>query len=213
MTRQEHINEYNQWKSTFKGWSVDKSFIINHLITKFDYKTYLEIGTNKGDCFKLINIEHKDGVDPLPGEFTNYNMSSDDFFNQLSFDFKYDIIFIDGLHRDYQVDKDITNSLIHLSENGTIVCHDMNPLFEILAGEDFIVSTWNGDCWKSFAKLRASREDLEMFTVDTDYGVGIIRKGKQLLINIPDMLDYQFLNDNRQYVLNLISTDQFFKKF
>ena len=39
--------------------------IINNLIQKYDYKTYLEIGVrNSDECFNLVNCEIKHSVDP-----------------------------------------------------------------------------------------------------------------------------------------------------
>lgn len=191
MTEKEEIEKYYQWlykpKSPFEG---DRMSIINYLIKKFNYKTY------------------KDGVDPMKNDYVNYNFTSDEFFELISNE--YDIIFIDGLHHDNQVYKDIINSLNHLSDNGTIVCHDMNPIFEICQRKVPIVETWNGDCWKAFARLRSEKKDLDMFTVDVDFGVGIIRKGYQNTIAIPDELNYDFLNNNRKNIMNLITINDFY---
>jgi len=112
--------------------------IINFLSNKFEYKNYLEIGIrNPWECFDHVQCENKDSVDP--GFETNdnvakYKYTSDEFFRVLEnneldkeTDFKWDVIFIDGLHTSYQVERDIKNSLNHLSENGTIVLHDCNP--------------------------------------------------------------------------------------
>ena len=55
-------------------------------------------------------------------------MTSDEFFEQNKE--KFDIVFIDGLHHSEQVYKDILNSLNILNEDGTIICHDMNPTEE-----------------------------------------------------------------------------------
>jgi len=53
-------------------------------------------------------------------------MKSDDFFNN-HIKYKYDIVFIDGLHTSYQVTKDIINSINHLNEGGWIVLDDVFP--------------------------------------------------------------------------------------
>ena len=82
---------------------MKRTDIINHLIKKNNYKRYLEIGVrNPDENLNKITVEHKDGVDPAGN--CNYPIPSDDFFNQLDIDVKYDIIFIDGLHLDYQVE-------------------------------------------------------------------------------------------------------------
>jgi hypothetical protein len=188
---------------------MKRTDIINHLIKKNNYKRYLEIGVRDPDSnLNLISVEHKDGVDPAGN--CNYPITSDDFFKQLDENVTYDIIFIDGLHIDYQVEKDITNSLKHLSEGGTIVMHDCSPIKEEHQVEEYVVgTTWNGTTWKAYVKFRMTDENLSMFVVDTDHGVGVITKGKQTLYPKSDILDFKLLNENRKEILNLITPEQF----
>lgn len=208
----EQITEYQKWMNIVPKTWTSRMDIINHLIRKNSYKKYLEIGVRNGQCIAAINAEHKDGVDPVPSRHTNYQITSDDFFANLNKDYKYDIIFIDGLHYDYQVYKDIKNSLEHLAENGIIICHDMNPPFEICQRREVVVGSWNGDSWKAFVQLRTEREDLTMFTIDTDWGLGVIKRGKQSLLKIEEPLTYEYMDKNRKELLNLITVEEFYKK-
>ena len=48
-----------------------------------------------------------------------------------------------------------------------------------------------------------------MFVIDTDYGCGVIRKGKQNLINVTEELNWGLLDNKRKELLNLISTENF----
>ena len=188
---------------------MKRTDIINHLIKKNDYKRYLEIGVrNPDENLNKIIVEHKDGVDPAGN--CNYPIPSDDFFNQLDVDIRYDIIFIDGLHLDYQVEQDITNSLKHLNEGGTIVMHDCSPIKEEHQVEEYVVGkTWNGTTWKAYVKFRMTDENLSMCVVDTDHGVGVITKGKQTLYPKSDILDFKLLDENRKEILNLITPEKF----
>jgi len=188
---------------------MKRTDIINHLIKKNNYKRYLEIGVRDPESnLNLIDIEHKDGVDPAGR--CNYPITSDDFFEQLDENVKYDIIFIDGLHLDYQVEKDITNSLKHLNDGGTIVMHDCSPIKEEHQVEEYVLgTTWNGTTWKAYVKFRMTDENLNMCVVDTDHGVGIISKGKQTLFPKSDVLDFKLLDENRKEILNLITPQQF----
>ena len=188
---------------------MKRTDIINHLIKKNDYKRYLEIGVrNPDENLNKIIVEHKDGVDPAGN--CNYPIPSDDFFNQLDVDVKYDIIFIDGLHLDYQVEQDIINSLKHLNEGGTIVMHDCSPIKEEHQVEEYVVGkTWNGTTWKAYVKFRMTDENLSMCVVDTDHGVGVITKGKQTLYPKSDILDFKLLDENRKEILNLITPEKF----
>jgi hypothetical protein len=188
---------------------MKRTDIINHLIKKNNYKRYLEIGVrNPDENLNKITVEHKDGVDPAGN--CNYPIPSDDFFNQLDIDVKYDIIFIDGLHLDYQVEQDITNSLKHLNQGGTIVMHDCSPIKEEHQVEEYVVGkTWNGTTWKAYVKFRMTDENLSMCVVDTDHGVGIINKGKQTLYPKSDVLNFKLLDENRKEILNLITPEKF----
>ena len=48
--------------------------IINELINKHNYKTYLEIGVrNPDECFNLINCETKHSLDILKFKFSFFN--------------------------------------------------------------------------------------------------------------------------------------------
>ena len=200
--------------------------IINFLVEKFGYKNYLEIGLrNPNDCFNHIGVDVKCSVDPgLETEYNQatYKYTSDDFFKYLEsgsidlpVDHKWDIIFIDGLHMSYQVEKDIQNSLIHLSEKGTIVLHDCNPPtehharctyydFETPAG-----TYWNGTVWKAIYKLRCTKPDVDVCVVDTDWGCGIVRFGSQELCEFDNpFYEYEIFSENRKRSLNLIGTSE-----
>ena len=222
-TEQQEIHEYQLWRKNCKErgyfWKIERTDIINQLIKKYKYINYLEIGVNDGTNIRKVLCEHKDGVDPgietiNPSE-VNYPIDSNSFFDLIrGHDIKYDIIFVDGLHHDDQVYIDIKNAMNHLSENGTIVCHDMNPQWEIVQRKQVPtnVSCWNGDCWKAWVKLRGELSNYSMEVVDTDHGVGIIRPGKQ--IPITEITDnFWEFSKNRVHLLNLISIDQFFEKY
>lgn len=200
--------------------------VINHLIQKFGYKNYLEIGVRFLEhTFNNINIEKKTSVDPgyeSTNDLYDYKMESDDFFENLRNgkteflkNHTWDIIFIDGSHLSYQVERDMLNSLEHLSPNGTIVMHDCSPRNEMMAIETFVPgSEWCGTVWKPFYKFRHSRPDLEMTCVDTDYGIGIIRRGKQELAPFDNpYYDFNKFAERRKEYLNLITVDEFIQKF
>jgi len=185
--------------------------IINFLIETYGYETYLEIGVrNPDDNFNKIKIINKDAVDPAPrGKCENLHiMTSDKFFEHNNK--MYDIIFIDGLHLDYQVLDDIENSLKYLNNWGTIVLHDCSPAKKEHQVEVYKGGTWNGTVWKAFAKLRMTREDLDMFVVNEDHGMGIVKRGHQNLFEPKvEKLEFEFLQKNRKKLLNLITFDEF----
>ena len=213
--------------------------IINHIISKEKYNTYLEVGTNNFVNYNKINIKKKECIDPQKHRNYTYNMTSDEAFKKIQEkNKKYDIIFIDGLHWSNQVTKDIINSLKVLNKDGTIVLHDCNPPTALHARyppekfPQYSNSPWNGDCYKSIVKFRLDNPEVFCRVVDTDWGVGIIKPDKQenmhnkviiadLIPNNNDnivggilkltgkILNWDYFNENRKALLNLISCIDF----
>jgi hypothetical protein len=176
--------------------------IIQKLINRINAQSYLEIGVNTGYILNSINIPFKIGVDPDPQSKATLFITSDEFFANNKHTF--DIIFIDGLHHAEQVEKDITNSVKILNNNGYIICHDMLPSNKIMQQVPRLQSEWTGDCWKAWVKIRSYRNDLIMFVVDTDYGCGIIQKGSQNTIDITNIdLTYENFVMNKNNWMNI----------
>jgi len=195
---------------------MKRTDIINNFIQKFGYNSYLEIGTqNPNGNFNHINIKNKHSVEPFPPQGLGVNDysfvgTSDQYFDFISPDTKFDIVFIDGLHQYDQVLIDIQNSLDHLSDNGTIVCHDCLPNTETMQERENPGGEWTGDTWKAIAELRVERIDLDIKVVDTDYGCGIIRRGTNIpYITNENYKTYTFFNSNKQELMNVISKEQF----
>lgn len=194
---------------------LTRTEIINGLIKKHGYLSYLEIGVDNGLNFNRIQLYDKTGVDPNPvvKELvqTINTMTSDEFFK--TNERKFDIIFIDGLHHAKQVYTDIVNALSVLSENGTIVCHDMNPRSFNAQKVPRMQRVWNGDCWKAFLRVRVNH-DIEAYVIDTDEGCGIITKKLANKINIvrkaeTDHKHYLWFVENKKELLNLISVNEY----
>ena len=218
--------------------------IINHFIKKNNYKSYLEIGYYKGWSFdKVAGVELKIAVDPNPskeewmlkdtwgtfGDIQNgvrvqiIKNTSDAFFETLHEDKKVDIVFIDGLHEASQVYKDIMNSLDHLSEGGIIVLHDCNPpkYEHTTTGID---GCWTGDTYKAFIKFRFNYPEYGGYTIDTDWGCGVIKnfnhpmtevyidslyKGEHIRKYIDS---WELFDQHRVDLLDLISVEEFLER-
>jgi len=215
---------------------MTRSEIINRLIEKNGYKSYLEIGLDDTSNFRSINCESKESVDPyfvdasgsngerivcnsngelLPHikEVLTYRCTSDEFFDNT--EKTYDIIFIDGLHSKEQVYKDIRNSLKHLNKNGIIVCHDSLPINENAQIVPRITQEWNGDVWKAI--LGMIDLGLDVNVVDDDYGCALIRYTDR---ELPESIE--FLHEYRECfcslyvrnrIMNVISVEGFIEKY
>lgn len=186
--------------------------ILNRLVRELGLLRYLEIGLATGECFHRIEAPEKVGVDPAPiGALRDdprvRSLTSDAFFATYDGP-SFDLVFIDGLHLADQVFRDIENSLRVLSRRGVIVCHDMDPKREEHQLPSVQPGDWTGDCWKALCWLRQDRTDLDVFTLDTDWGCAIIsRRIPDLPKMDPEALTWQFFQTHRSALLNLHPPD------
>jgi hypothetical protein len=64
--------------------------------------------------------------------------------------------------------------------------------------------------------LRCTDPNLEMNVVDTDWGVGVIRRGNQEVYNQDNLytcLEWNYFDNNREELMNIISVDEFYNKY
>lgn len=189
-----------EWQ--LKHGIVNRTTIVQRFIDMNRAQRYLEIGVERGTNFLQIRAPLKVAVDPafkIPGgvrmiEGEHFvETTSDEFFAQHTnlLEGKVDVVFIDGLHTYEQALKDVENALDILSEGGVIVMHDCLPTSEAEAckyeseakAHPEFRNAWTGDVFRAIMDLRSSYDDLEVFVVDQDHGVGIVRRkpGKRVL--------------------------------
>lgn len=210
--------------------------LLNHLAEKYNLQRYLEIGVQVPELnFDRIKCAYKVGVDPDPNAHATFCMISDKFFSAwapvvtidvstkdtaginegypelLTSDRRFDLIFIDGLHTAEQVKKDFENALKILSPNGFIVLHDCNPLQEehTIVPRPTARGHWNGDVYKFAANLLCKK-----VTVDIDNGCLVYRNTDDYAHfdfdkNFPYNNGWDYFNENRKELLNLITWDEF----
>lgn len=201
--------EYFNKKIKYNWESYPRRYdIINKIIIKKNYTSYLEIGCFKDETFNQININKKIGVDPVSGG--NLRMTSDQFFIENKD--KFDLIFIDGLHVYEQVIKDIFNSIKILKENGIILIHDCLPRKLWYQTPTRMSDTWNGDVWKAIVECRTLK-NIDTYTCLADEGIGVIKvqKNKNLLnLNLSNFknLRYKEYYKNRESLMNIISVEK-----
>lgn len=176
---------------------------------------------------------------PLKGNFlgerieTNpisfYQQTSNAFFRRTACKILLDgadVIFVDGLHSYEQALRDVEN-MGYLKADGVIIMHDCNPLsfataYPIRKSFDEALrlakygeipgwnGCWNGDVWKALVHLRIAHNDLNIFTLDLDWGLDIITKSKSRVkkakfcsLRTLKNFDYSLLEENRVKFLNL----------
>lgn len=188
---------------------MTRTQLINLLIDKFELKSYLEIGVFDSGNFNKIKCDVKHSVDPnYPATF---KMTSDEFFeiqpdDALNY---YDVIFIDGMHTEDQAYRDLNHSWGWLADNGFIITHDCNPATEWTTRppEEYKRGEiWNGTVYKGFIKFKQEYPELTCFTVDTDFGCGVITD-RPLFKN--KELTWNYFDQNRKELLQLISVETF----
>ena len=178
------------------------SQLIQDIIDKRGYTSYLEIGTEKNVTFDKIKCDCKVGCDPKAvssSEGEILKIKSDQFFKDNNATF--DCIFVDGLHVYDQVRRDIVHSLEVLNEGGLILVHDSFPLTigeQAVPQEKFV---WTGDVWKAIVEVR-TRPDLDSAVCLIDYGVALILKRvntDQLSMMVSDFNKLSFSDYVNQY--------------
>ena len=191
-------------------------------------RRYLEIGVGDGGVFLHLAARRKTAVDPKglswgrrlrhPASIARgrvHALRSDEFFARLDPAESFDVSFVDGYHTWDQALRDVENCLRHSPGDGVVVMHDCNPANEPAslrdpaeaAGRPDGDGSWCGDVWKAVVILRASREDLEVEVIDTDFGLGVVRKRHSETIpldprRVPEM-SYQDLDEDRERLLGL----------
>jgi len=68
----------------------------------------------------------------------------------------------------------------------------------------------------SYPKFRKNNSHLktDVFVINIDEGIGVIKnnvEGVELILELPDKLDYEFLDKHRTEILNLKSVEEFHK--
>ncbi len=201
---------------------MKRTEIINGIIKKHGFKSYLEVGVNDGKNLNGIECRDKYGTDIADLSHLKidsalyYKTSSDDFFNALGngmsenvteFPTHYDCIFIDGDHTHKQSGRDLKNALQHLKEGGLILLHDTNPnnIKEITPNNNG--KAWCGEVWKTV--LEAQWEGYKIQTIPDDYGITIIT-GEIAFINSHTLpkSSQDFLKD-KSSLLNFISYNDY----
>jgi hypothetical protein len=209
--------------------------IVNTLIAKNRYRRYLEIGTplagfrfsridrtNLSLCHRLMYrcpASFQDGA-----EITF--RSQDDRISQLiNPAMSYDLIFIDAHHTLECSLRDLQAALDMLSPEGAIVAHDCCPTRKSAATPWFHPGSWTGVTYCAYIDFVLSHPDLDYYTVDSDFGCGVIKRATSAdaprptasnpLATLwhserarqPDIFD--FFRQHRKELLHLISIKDF----
>ncbi len=184
------LNSLLHPKKTKHHFEYENNFYKRHAyiskaISNYKDCKYLEIGVGSNDLFNSIplKLENKYGVDPDKGG--NFRMTSDEFFKNY-FNLKFDVIFIDGLHKYEQCQRDCINSMKQLNPDGVILLHDMLPRSYFEEHIPRKQESWTGDVWKVAVEISNSN-NIEFKIVNIDMGIGILK--------LKDKFEYKRMNE------------------
>ncbi|WP_141700680.1 class I SAM-dependent methyltransferase [Methyloceanibacter superfactus] len=90
--------------------------------------------------------------------------------------FAFDIALVDPWHEYGTSWRDLNEAFRLLPAGGTLVVHDCLPDRAEIAGPDYRPGEWCGRTFEAYVDFVHGRNDLTFYTVDCDYGCGVIRK-------------------------------------
>lgn len=140
------------------------STIINNIKNIEEYD-YLELGVFDNKNFNSIKCLNKQSVD-INGN-VKFTGTTDDYFNSLQEDIKFDIIYIDANHDLDYVSRDYNNSVIRAKK--WIIIHDMIP-----PNVKFTDSSLCSDSYRLLYHLMTQTENL-IYPLDNDFGLTFIK--------------------------------------
>lgn len=152
---------------------------------------YLEVGVETGQTFFEVSAAFKTAVDPKflfdretapRGDSIEYfEIASDNFFCDVRRDFKYDLVFLDGLHTWEQTYRDFCNALLITHERSIILLDDVFPSDVYSCNRDQVEAVmmrqfmtgdpsnaWHGDTYKVIPLIRTFHPLLSYCTIITD---------------------------------------------
>ena len=228
--------------------TLKKYEIVHALAKKYNYHSYLEICTpTTGNYFHKIDrskfkkslrlmyncpAEFDDGL-PIDYRHSGFDISSITKTireNKPSID----VCLVDGWHTYDNSIRDLKYAYDLLTDGGALVVHDCLPPSLELASENYKPGAWSGVSYKAYVDFLLENKLSDYFTVDTDYGCGIIYKKRpqpfadehqhsastkiyirEQLVKADGNYDkiYQLITENKTQLLNLISVNQFLENF
>lgn len=141
----------------------------------------------------------------------------------------YDIIFVDPFHTYANSSIDLSGAFALLRPGGIMVVHDCNPEEAAITSPEFTPGTWCGVTYMAFIDFTLCREGLSYYTVDTDFGCGVVYKHQQQIHTAShrpngararlalawdaarhdDATRFHFFAQHRRDLLNLKSVEEF----
>ena len=214
-----------------------KADIVNHLAAVHGYREYLELCTaNTGGFYAAVDRSRlhcrrlmyrcPDAYDDgMVVDFRSGDLDIAPCLREVqSRGLRFDAVFVDPWHEYGTTRRDLEAAFDLVVDGGAVVVHDCNPPRAEIATPEVSPLGWCGVTYRAYLDFVTARDDLTYFTVDTDYGVGVIRKRRtesstdaettalvQGLQRIGDDFEaaFRFFQDHRRRLLDLRTVEQF----
>ena len=246
-TRKEWHRANREWARRRAPWT--KADLINHLAGARGYRCYLEVCTpNSGglyaeinrskftNCVRLMYRCPESYHDGMTIDYRSADLDITECLTRMREDGRrVDIALLDSFHEYEQSWRDLTKFFDLISEGGTLVVHDCMPPRIELAHPKFMPGEWSGATYQAFIEFVSNRNDLEFYTVDTDYGCGIIHKQSAVTVETASSIDernkrnealanwrfqrdnswqaaFSFFEEHKEVLMNLVSVNEFLAK-
>lgn len=166
--------------------------VLNYLSILLNARDYLEIGVREKRTFNAVEVPRKVGVDPMYS--CKHMMSSREYFESYQLD-RYDLVFIDGDHREQAVYEDLCSAWRIVRDGGAVVLHDCLPASEEAQDDSVFVeelkappvgTPWNGGAWKAATQFLMENVDFQAVTLDADHGVCVMMHCPRA-VSLPDL--------------------------
>lgn len=169
---------------------MTKVEIIRRLSDINGYRRYLEIVTPTTGvayanvdrsrfetCHRLMYRCAESFDDGMPIDFRSADLDISSCIGEIkNRNLLYDVMLVDPWHEYETSLRDLREAFDLLRVGGSIVVHDCLPPEEQFITPNFIPGGWGGLTFKAYLDFVLTQNDLEYFTVDTDWGCGVIRK-------------------------------------
>ena len=231
-----------------------KAEIVGRLAALNGYRRYLELCTPTTGlfyadvhrssfevCHRLMYRCPDDFTDGMDIEYRSAGLDIAECLERMRHgNLRYDIILVDPWH-DYDTSlRDLREAFELIPTGGTLVVHDCLPPTEDSTNPhgiwDPIARGWAGLTHRAYLDFVLGRSDLTFYTIDADWGCGVIRKTGDATdhadsswkprIQIDDAerdsviagwktiggdhrVAYRFLREHSQALLNLITAEEF----
>ena len=169
---------------------IGKADIVQRIARDHGYRRYLEITTSTTGhrfgaaraagyevCQRLVYRCPPDYDDGHPIDYRTDGEDTSGCVARIWAECRpFDIMLVDPHHTYDCSIRDLEDALSLLRVGGTLVVHDCDPPDRQHANPHFLPGGWCGVTYKAFLDFVIRSHAVEYFTVDTDYGCGVIRK-------------------------------------